>query len=73
MMRPLPIGTLKKEAHVSMDILFNSIENFDPNYKVGEIFVVDTKFNAYDDLRKKIYNEVFPCIFEPKSKVRRQT
>ena len=68
-MRPLPIGTLKKEAHVSMGILFNSIENFDPNYKVGEIFVVDTKFNAYDDPRKKIYNEVFPCIFEPKSKV----
>ena len=67
--KPLPIGNFNKEAHVCMDILFNSIENFDSSAKVGEIFVVDIKVSAYDDPRKKIYNEVFPCIFEPKSKV----
>ena len=31
--------------------------------------MVDIEFDAYDDPRKKMYNEVFPCIFEPKSKV----
>ena len=31
--------------------------------------MVDIEFDAYNDSRKKIYNEVFPCIFEPKSKV----
>ena len=68
-MKPLPIGTFKNEAHDSTDILFNSKENFDPNAKVGEIFVVDVEFNAYNDTRKKIYNEVLPCIFEPRSNV----
>ena len=41
MKKPLPIETFKRKAHVNMDILFNSIENFGPNAKAGEIFVVD--------------------------------
>ena len=32
-MKPLPIGTFKNEAHDSTDILFNSIENFDPTLR----------------------------------------
>ena len=69
MTKPLPIGIFKQEKEVSMDILNNSISNFDLNSKIGEIFVVDIEFDTYDDPRKKMYNEVFPCIFEPKSKV----
>ena len=67
--KPLPIGIFKREKKVSMDILNNSISNFDPNSKIGEIFVVDIELDAYDDPKKKMYNEVFPSIFESKSKV----
>ena len=49
-----------------MDILNKYIENFDPNAK---IFGVDIEFDTYNDPQKKLYNKVFPCIFEPKSKV----
>ena len=52
-----------------MEILNKSIEKFDPNAKIDEMFVVDIEFNVYDDPRKKMCNEVFPCIFEPISKV----
>ena len=69
MTKPFPNGIFKKEPSVTMDILNKSIENFDPNAEIGEIFVVDVEFDAHDDSRKKIYNEVLPCIFEPKSKV----
>ena len=64
-----PLEPLKKEPQASMEILTKSLKNFDPNAEVGEIFVVDIEFTAYDDLKKKMYNEVFPCMFEPKSKV----
>ena len=53
MTKPLPIGTFKKDSTVSMVILNKSIENFDPNAKIGEILVVDIEFDAYDDPRKK--------------------
>ena len=52
-----------------MEILNKSIEKFDPNAKIDEMFVVDIEFNVYDDPRKKMCNETFPCIFEPISKV----
>ena len=68
MTKPLQLGMFNKESSVSMDILNKSVENFDPNAKIGEIFVVDIEFDPYNDPRKKMYNEVFPCIFEPKSK-----
>ena len=67
--KPLPIGIFIKEEHVDIEILNASIANFDLNAKIGEIFIVDIEFNAYDDPRKKMYNEVYPCIFQPKSKV----
>ena len=69
MTKPVPIGIFKKEPSVSMDILNKSIESFDLNTKIGESFLVDMEFEAYDDPRKEMYNEVFPSIFEPKSKV----
>ena len=69
MMKPVPIGIFKKKPSVSMDILNKSIESFDLNTKIGESFLVAIEFEAYDDPRKKMYNEEFPCIFEPKSKV----
>ena len=52
-----------------MEILNKFIASFDLNTKIGEIFVVDIEFNAYNDPRKEMYNEVYPCIFQPKSKV----
>ena len=69
MSRPLLIGIFKKEAHVDMDILNNSTKNFDPNAKIGEIFIIISGFTAYCDARKTMYNDVYPCIFEPKGKV----
>ena len=69
MAKPLPIGVFKKEPHIDMDILHEAIKNFNPNAKIGEIFVVDIEFSAYNDPREKMYHEVFPCIFKPKSKV----
>ena len=69
MTKPVPIGIFKKEPSVSMDILNKSIESFDLNTKIGQIFVADIEFEAYDDLREKMYNEEFPSTFEPKSKV----
>ena len=53
MTKLLPVGILKKEPSVSMDILNKSIENFVPKSKIGEIFVVDIEFDAYNDPRKK--------------------
>ena len=41
MMKPIPIGIFKKEPSVSIEIFNKSIENFHPNTKIGEIFVVD--------------------------------
>ena len=52
-----------------MDILNNTIKTFDPNAKIGEIFIVDIEFTACYDARKKMCNEVYPYIFEPKIKV----
>lgn len=69
MTKPLPIGVFKCKQEVSMEILDNSVDRFDPNSKIGEIFVVDIEFDSYDVPREKMYNEVFPCIFESKSKV----
>ena len=69
MTKPLPIGTFKREKEANIEILNEAIENFDPNAKVGKIFVVDIEFDAYDDPRKSFYNEIYHCIFEPKSKV----
>lgn len=69
MTKPLPIGVFKKEVHLDMDILNNSVKHFDPKAKVDEIFIGDIEFTAYYDARKKMYNEVYPCIFEPKTKV----
>ena len=53
MTKPLPIGIFKKESSVSIDTLNKSIENFDPNAKIGELFVADIEFDAYDDPREK--------------------
>ena len=69
MTKPLPIGIFKKHSDPNMETLENSLKNFDPNAKIGGGFVVDIQFDAYDDSRKRIYNEIYPCIFQPKSKV----
>ena len=69
MTKSILIGIFKREKEVSLDVLNNSLANFDSNSKIGEVFVVNIQFDAYDDPRKKMYNEVFPCVFEPKTKV----
>ena len=67
----LPITIFKRKREVSMEILNNSIVNINPDSKNKnrEIFVVDIQFDACDDTKKKMYNEIFPCVFDPKSKV----
>ena len=56
MTKPLPIGIFKQENEVNIEILNNSIANFNPDSKIGETFVVDIEFDAYDDSKKKMYN-----------------
>ena len=53
MTNPLPIETFKKEPQASIEILTKSHENFNPNAEVGETFVVDIEFAAYDDPKKR--------------------
>ena len=69
MTKPLPISIFKKEAYLDMEILNKSIANFDPSAKIRDIFVVDIEFNAYNNPKKKMYNEVYPCISQTRSKV----
>ena len=69
MTKPLPTGTFESEKEANMEILNEAIENFDPNAKVGKIFVVDIEFHVCNDPRKSLYNEIYHCISEPKTKV----
>ena len=69
MTKPLPVGIFNWENEISMEILSNSVANFKPDSNIGETFVADTTFGGYDDPKKKMYNEILPCVFEPKSKV----
>ena len=62
MTKPLPTGIFKKELFVSLNILNKSIKNFNPNAKIGNIFIIDIEFDANDDPRIKMYNEVLLCI-----------
>ena len=48
-----------------MDMLNKSIENFDPNAKIGEIFLVDIEFDAYDYPRKRETGVVFSSYSRP--------
>ena len=41
MTKPLPIGIFKKQSDPNMETLENLLKNFDPNAKIGEVFVVD--------------------------------
>ena len=69
MTKPLSLGIFKKQFDANMQTFENSLTNFDSNAKIGEVFVVDMHFDAYDFPRKKMYNEVHPRILEPKNKV----
>ena len=70
MTKPLPTGTFESEKEANMEILNEAIENFEPNAKVGKIFVVDIdEFHVCNDPRKILYNEIYHCISEPKTKV----
>ena len=70
MTKPLPTGTFESEKEANMEILNEAIENFDPKAKVGKIFVVDIdEFHVCNDPRKILYNEIYHCISEPKTKV----
>ena len=68
MTKPLPIGIFKKELFVSLNILNKSIKNFNPSAKIGNIFITDIEFDANDDPRIKMYNEVLLCI--PRARAR---
>ena len=46
------IGISKKQSNPNMETLESSLKNFDPNAKIGEVFVVDIQFDTYDDPRK---------------------
>ena len=46
------------------------VTNYDPlKDRIGHIFIVDIEFAAVNDPIKKMYNEIYPCIFETKTKV----
>ena len=68
MTKPLPIGILKKTTFVDLDILYKAVNDFDPNSKIGHAFVVDIHFQDLK-IKKKMCNEIYPCISEPKTKV----
>ena len=68
MTKPLPIGIFKKKPFVDLDILNKAVNDFDPNSKIGHVFVVDIHFQEFNYQKKKMYNEIYPCIFEPKTK-----
>ena len=73
MTKPLPIGIFKKKPFVDLDILNKAVNDFDSNSKTGHIFtnfdINFQEFNHPKKKKKKMYNEIYPCIFEPKSKV----
>ena len=47
-----------------------TVKNYDPlKDKIGHKFVVDLEFVNFSDPGKQMYNEVYPCIFEPKTKI----
>lgn len=62
MTKPLLIGIFKEKIYVTLEILNDVVRNYNPNDKVGHIFIVDIDFCENDDPRKKMYNEVFPCM-----------
>ena len=41
MTKALPIDIFKKQSDPNMETVENSLKNFDPNAKIGEVFVVD--------------------------------
>ena len=46
------------------------VSNYDTlKDRIGHLFIVDIEFAAVDDPIKKIYNEIYPSIFWPKTKV----
>ena len=65
MSKPLPVGIFKKEPSVSIEILNKSIENFDPSAKIGEIYLVDIEFHAYDYPRKRETGVMFSSYCRP--------
>ena len=68
MAKPFPIGIFKKEPSVTMDVFNKSIDNFDPNAEICEIFVVDIEFDAYDDPRKKYMMRYFSVSLSQRAK-----
>ena len=60
MIKPLPIGIFKKKLFVDPDILNKAVYDFDPNTKIGHVFVVDIHFQEFNN---PMYNEIYPCIF----------
>ena len=73
MAKPFPIGIFKKEPSVTMDVFNKSIENFDPNAEICEIFVVDIEFDAYDDPRKNIWWGISLYLWAKEQSSREQT
>ena len=70
MRKPLPIGIFKKKPSVTLELMNKTVKNCDLlKDKIGHIFVVDIEFVDFNDPVKKMYNEVYPCIFEPKTKI----
>ena len=68
MAKSLPIGIYKKQSDANMQTLENSLKNFDSNAKIGEVFVADIQFDAYDDPRKKDTMKSIPVFSNLKRK-----
>ena len=62
MTKPLPIGIFKKKPFVDLDILNKAVNDFDPNSKIGHVFVVDIHFQEFNYQKKRCtmrYTPVF--------------
>ena len=68
--KPLPIGIFNKKPSVTLELMNKIVKNNNPlKDKTEHIFVVDIEFLDFSNPVKKMYNEVYACIFEPKTKI----
>ena len=53
MTKTLPIGSFKKRKSVTLEILNDVVKTYNPNGKVGHVYLVDIEFCEYGNPRKK--------------------
>ena len=68
MMKPLPYWCIKRQEHLPNLVEFNKIlDRISHEDKIGYLFIVDIKFHNINP-KTLLFNEIYPPIFEKKSK-----